>query len=320
MIIPDDSIVSYDIVLDKIYRETHIFIICVIAIPGVALNSLTAHLFYTRSTFWKDDNQMGYLFTTQTTFNLMILVTTFFFEILHILFSDIEVICQMNGSLKQYFITISLLFQLLITIERFVFLNCTQSQWLRSIFKSQINLIIFTVLILIIAFPMFLLYLPISYKSNKLFFTYGKKFQKIDFKNRKINDEYCDFADKSKDKIFIIKIIMQITPAFLIIFLNILNTFKLIRIRRRLDSVISLSKELKKTISLVYINFVFLFLMIPFLIIEIYAYVDRTRRSRLYQLFSIWLLVFYESCQFFVNYCSNRTFKFEFLKFLWTTN
>jgi hypothetical protein len=291
-----------DAILNQFYRNFYKKGSYFVAIPGIVLNLITALIFFGRKTFWENGNKMGIMYMTQALTSILPLLSV---TIVSHMDSKVYKNMTENVSLtifkniQHYTMLVSLLIQLLITIERWYKFNYNLRHAIIFKLVNIIMIIIFIYIICLIPIVLGLFFdknepTPYIYK-NRIIFIHRFVFSPLFY---------------SLNVIF-----YRIIPLTIIFILNILLTKKLYLFRNSPDHVESRRIEYKFGITLIAFNSIYIFSAIPFGIFTIYAYLNNySFKYEIYMRLSIWFHLINEALPFFIQILFNKHFRIEFIK------
>jgi hypothetical protein len=289
--------------MDNFY-SFKIRVLFILMIPGIALNVLTSFIFMFRRRFWQDGNTMGFFFMLHPLFasmSLLALGVYIMIEYYNILTTNL---CRFFYFITLFFVIGGLLFQLLITIDRYVSIVYPQKH---TFFKKKRNLIGLTMVAFISAIPASTLMLFRRLEDRQFYFD-----------NFTTKSESCIVDDTYNIHFWInfMNIIFRIVPMIIMFTLSIRICAKVIASKKKASAQTdrSMRRERKFTITLIFLNIVYFSSFFPDFVTNIWITFDASHLAKSINHYCRWFVFVNEACPFFINLLTNKLFKSELIQ------
>jgi hypothetical protein len=267
----------------------------IILIPCFCLNIFTSAFFYFRKAFWEDKNTMGFFFSIHTFLSNSFLV---FGLALYFLKLD-NTACKKLYIYATISIIVNSLFQLLITVDRYV--NIVRPSRY-AFFQKKLN--ITGLLMLIIGISL----IPAWTQTNRI-----KLKRDFRFKNQTVNMDYCVLTGSYRYIVSITFVMIRLTATIAMFVMNFTICKRVFTSRRRVKLNRSMRREYIFTISIISMNVLYFITYTPILITSITVNLNVT--SEIFYRFSKLACFFNESIVFFMNLLFNKLFRKELSRF-----
>lgn len=280
-----------------IYISISSYIYYPITIIGLLMNIGTVLFIYKRNIFWKNNNTIGLFYATQIIFYSVALTFHIISRIITIELHNFNCRIKLNlfSFIEIYIFTVIDLYQLFLTLEKICHILYKKNTYNKHN-KNQYRIILI-ILNLITSIPLLTLYILFLDSNYDILF------------------QYCIYTEFNQNIFYLIILTFRGIPFILIFIFNFLLLFSLFKYGNRLDSVISLSKEYRLLITLLFINFTYLIFMFPYFLTLIYEFIyEKPFKNNAFNMFTKFLMILYCISPFIINYFFNSYFRTELKK------